>query len=119
MSTTHSKYTIERFISVLMCILILFICFVIYYELKMAGFPDGHLTGYNLASRLPLTICNWLNVGFLIYFIYFNFRVCNFSRPKLTLMASITLYSLFVIFTLVGIPYYFQVVLGIENGQGG
>jgi hypothetical protein len=119
MSKTHSKHTIERFISVMMCILILFICFGIYYELKTAGFPDGHLTGYNLASRLPLTICNWLNVAFLVYFIYFNFKIHNFSRPRLTLIALITLYSVFVMFTVIGIPYYLQVILGIENGQGG
>jgi hypothetical protein len=119
MKTAKQKYSFERIISGLMCVVIIFICYITYFELKMAGFPDGHLTDYSRASRLPLTICNWLNMGFLIFFIYFYFKVQHFSRPRRKLIFLIVLYCLFLLFTALAIPYYLQVIRGLENGQGG
>jgi hypothetical protein len=67
--------TITRSLFALLCSLTPFLfAFVLKVSVDFAGFPDGHVTDYEKAVRLPNNILAGLSVLAGIYLIYRSFR---------------------------------------------
>lgn len=90
-----------------------------YMDLAMFGFPDGYVTDYQKAADTPLTIVIWLTAGFGLLFLALAFAPIG-SRTRLIGWLA-TLIALVVVATAtqVGIPWYFGIHLGLDNGVGG
>ena len=91
---------------------------LLYEDVRTAGFPDGHLTAYDEASRLPLTICAWGNLAAAAWFAYLG-GLAPGARLKQRTLLSAVLYAGVMAAALYAIPYYFIDHLGLEHGQGG
>lgn len=86
------------------------------YLVQTEGFPDGHLTAYEHASRLPrLVVCG---LGGLCS----AALVAGAARPQATPRTITTLalvVALLLTIQLHGIPYWYLDVQQLENGGGG
>lgn len=91
---------------------------LLYEDVRTAGFPDGHLTAYDEASRLPWTICAWGGLAAAAWFAYLG-GLAPGARLKRRTLLSAVLYAGVMAAALYAIPYYFIDHLGLEHGQGG
>ena len=107
-----------RVLAVAAALIVFLFTYVLYYEIAMAGFPDGHLTDYDRAVKLPFTICNWINVVFGLYLLYLGF-IAKAERPGRKVLITVLLFILFNVITLYGMAYYYKDYLGLDHGQGG
>ena len=103
-----------RVISGLYAILTLLFAAVLYYE--MTGFPDGHLTEYDRAMHIPLTIFNWTNIVFCGYFSYISIGSTEKIKQKFT---KAFIFHLLLCTLLYCLHYYYKNYLHLESGQGG
>jgi hypothetical protein len=88
------------------------------FDIDMAGFPDGAITDYEKAVKVPFTILSFVGIGAGIYF----FFLAIFIRRKhllATIIVSFVLYCLIVPGTWSGIEYYLKNFTDINYGQGG
>jgi hypothetical protein len=90
-----------------------------YMDVSMFGFPDGHVTAYQKAADTPLTIIMWVAAGLGLLFLVLAFSPIA-SRTRLAgwVAASIAL-LLVATAAQIGVPWYFGIHLGLDNGIGG
>ena len=87
------------------------------FDIGFYGFPDSHVTEYETAVRMPLTVLSWTLVGTSSLSLFFS--VCR-RRTARTLLARISIVLMVLLLaTLVALPWYFGSYLGLDNGIGG
>lgn len=90
-----------------------------YIDVSTFGFPDGYVTDYQKAADTPLTILTWVEAGFGLLFLALAFSpISTRLRTILWLVALIT-FVLVATAAQLGVPWYFQVHLDLDNGIGG
>lgn len=94
-----------RFISAAYALFILLFVFLVFYEMSMAGFPDGHITEYDRAMQVPLTIFNWISIAFSIFFIYISIR--SVAKVKQKFVIAFLLHLILCVL-LYCIRYYYK-----------
>lgn len=108
----------HRMTSISYAVIAFVITFILYYNIHIVGFPDGHKTDYEIAAQLPLIIVNCINLVFAFYFLYRGiFASSRIIRIKLHYVIFIHL--LFLIISMYGIKFFFKVYMNLEDGQGG
>ena len=90
-----------------------------YVGVSMIGFPDGHVTDYGMAVSAPLESIAWTQAGLGVLFVALavvpiGTRVRAFGW----VVAAVAVASTIVV-THIGVPWYFGVHLGLDNGIGG
>lgn len=105
-----------RILAGLYGVVILLIIVVAYLTIQYAGFPDGHVTDYEKAIKIPLILCNLINAITGI----FLFRQSFSKNVKLmTICIAIVIHVIFLLAYTYGLDWYFKVYLGLDYGQGG
>ncbi|HEY1839111.1 MAG TPA: hypothetical protein VGG53_02610 [Mycobacterium sp.] len=89
------------------------------WDLYLTGFPDGHLTDYDTAVDAPKQILMWVEFGFVPLFVALAFSPIGTRARGAGLLAALTALVLIVVIQLVGVPWYFGIHLGLDNGIGG
>jgi hypothetical protein len=93
--------------------------FTTHVGVSMIGFPDGHVTDYGAAVRGPLEYLAWAEA--ILGVLFLALAVCP-ARIRVRaiglLVAVIAVVSVALVAQL-GIPWYFGVHLGLDNGIGG
>ena len=95
------------------------LAFLTYGDVSLAGFPDGHLTEYDEAVATPLWIVTWGSLGLAGLAVGL---ACSPLRPRarvLGLVAVLATVAVLAVLVWFGIPWYFGVHLGLDNGVGG
>lgn len=87
------------------------------YEVSTFGFPDGHITEYQRAASLPLTMLSCLLVLGASLFLFFSLR--RGKRVGVVVSLIFAALVLLAVTVLLGIPWYFGSYPGLENGAGG
>jgi hypothetical protein len=88
-------------------------------DLYLTGFPDGHLTDYDIAAVTPKRILMWVEFGFIPFFLVLAFARTGNRLRAFGLVAAAVALALVAIVQIVGIPWYFIDHLGLDNGIGG
>jgi hypothetical protein len=83
-----------------------------------AGFPDGHLTPYDLAVNRPFAILSWLSIVSSLYFFYLAL-IADRPRSARRLIVAVLCYLLLVPGARLGIEYSLKHFTRIDHGQGG
>jgi hypothetical protein len=90
-----------------------------YMDVSMFGFPDGYVTDYQKAAETPLTIITWVSAGLGLLFLVLAFSP-NGSRVRtIGWLAALIALVLVTTAAKVGVPWYFGIHLGLDNGIGG
>jgi hypothetical protein len=88
-------------------------------DLYLTGFPDSHVTDYDKAVEVPKRILMWAEFGFVPLFLLLAVpRIGARARAAGPVVALIAL-GLVMVVQLVGVPWYFDTHLGLDNGIGG
>ncbi len=90
-----------------------------YMDVSMFGFPDGHSTDYQKAADTPLTIITWMAAGFGLLFLALAFSPIGTRVRTIVWLAAFVAFVLIATAAQVGVPWYFQTHLGLDNGIGG
>ena len=88
------------------------------WDLRMAGFRDGHMTPYELVVQKPFTALAWISIVSSLYFLYLAFTAAR-PRSATKLAIAILSYLLLVPGAHWGIKYSLQHFTPIDYGQGG
>ena len=110
---------IIRIISFLFSIISGIFIFLLNYEIKYFGFPDGHITPFQ-KSMLPffksaIFIYILISILFFGLGIFYQKSILSKYIFFITLaIAAITAISIYII-----LPCYFGVYLNLDNGHGG
>ncbi len=88
---------------------------LVVYAVGQQGFPDGHLTTYERASRLPRQVLGGLTAVASVAVLTLAWR----GRTSPRLAVALTVLAVLVALQWMGVPYWFLDVQGLENGQGG
>jgi hypothetical protein len=74
----------------------LFFGWLVLSELSMAGFPDGHLTGYDRAAKIPGTILGCISIISSLYFFFLAIisRRKDISRAVFATLVGLVIVSL-------------------------
>ncbi|HEX4423345.1 MAG TPA: hypothetical protein VH165_35800 [Kofleriaceae bacterium] len=107
-----------RALSVLLAGVAAVAAWLLYETITTAGFPDGYLTAYDKASRLPWTVCAWGSLAVAAWSVYLGGFAPSAGLKKRTLLSA-ALYVCLLSVALYAIPYYFIDHLGLDHGQGG
>lgn len=88
------------------------------WELGRAGFPDGHLTQYDLAIRTPLAVLSGFS---LVCSLYFFWLVRTAARPGSTARLAIAAASFLLLVpgARCGLEYGLRHYTNLDHGQGG
>ena len=97
----------------------LWLAFITYTDVSMAGFPDGHLTAYGRAVDGPLWVVTWLAVGIAVLLVGLAFSPFRARVRAAALVVALLGFVLLVLAAKVAIPWYFGTHLGLDNGIGG
>lgn len=89
---------------------------IAYYELSMQGFPDGHRTEYEVATKTPFQIITFGAFIAAVYFIVMSIRK-NSSLKRILLSALLVVVVCFAVSY--SIHYYYREYLHLEDGEGG
>jgi hypothetical protein len=110
---------LARVACVVIAIAALFVSYLAAVDLYLTGFPDGHLTDYDIAVDTPKHILMWVELGFVALFLALAFFRFGARARVVGLLAATTVFVLVVVIQLVGVPWYFGSHLGLDNGIGG
>jgi hypothetical protein len=88
-------------------------------DLYLTGFPDSHLTNYDVAATTPKRVMTWVEIGFVFFFLLLAFSPISARVRSFGLLAGMSALILVVLAQWVGIPWYFVNHLGLDNGIGG
>jgi hypothetical protein len=88
-------------------------------DLYLTGFPDGHLTDYDNAAASTKRILAWLEFGFVPLFLTLAFAPIGTRVRAAGLFTALFALVLVVGIQLIGVPWYFETHLGLDNGIGG
>jgi hypothetical protein len=93
--------------------------FTTHVGVSMIGFPDGHVTDYGAAVRGPLEYLAWTEavLGLLLLVIAFIRARTRFRA--IGLLAAVVAGVGVALVAKLGVPWYFGVHLGLDNGIGG
>ena len=90
-----------------------------YMDVSMFGFPDGYVTDYQKAADTPLKIIMLVEAGLGLLF---SALVFSPVTPRMRLVGSLVALIALVLVGVAGqtgVPWYFGVHLGLDNGIGG
>lgn len=90
-----------------------------FVNLSWAGFPDGHLTEYDRATRTLLTILLWGHLALGLYFFRLAIPDLTLRTKVVRFLITLTALILLIAFTEIAVPWYFVNYLGLDNGHGG
>jgi len=85
------------------------------YAVDQQGFPDGHLTTYGRASRLPRLVLGGLTAVASVALLTLAWRRHTSTSVAVAMMVLAVLVAL----QWLGVPYWFLGVQGLDDGQGG
>lgn len=90
-----------------------------FFELSSLGFPDGHLTEYERASRLPWAVL--LGAGLLLGLYCLRLAIANPGMKARLIRIICVVLSLIVLLAVAELlmPWYFLAHLGLDDGRGG
>ena len=110
---------LPRIACVVFAIAALWLAFMTFNEVALAGFPDGHVTDYDKAADGPLGVFGYVEAGFGLLFLVLAFAPIKPRRRAVGLLACLIALVLVAVIVQVGIPWYFGTHLGLDNGIGG
>jgi hypothetical protein len=88
-------------------------------DLYFAGFPDSHLTDYDLAAETPKRVLMWGEWVFVVLFLFLAVAPVSAKARGVGLVGGLIALALVAVVQWVGIPWYFITHLGLDNGIGG
>jgi hypothetical protein len=88
-------------------------------DLYLTGFPDSHLTDYDIAANTPKQILLWVEFGLAVLFLILALLPMSARARAVAVLAAVSTFALVVAVQLVGVPWYFGTHLGLDNGIGG
>lgn len=90
-----------------------------FFELSSLGFPDGHLTEYERASRLPRAVL--LGASLLLGLYCLRMAVANIGMKARLIRIIYVVLALIVLLAVAELlmPWYFVAHLGLDDGRGG
>jgi hypothetical protein len=91
---------------------------MILYEESLRGFPDSHLTAYDLAVRTPSTVLGYLGLALAAYFTYLG-TLGHRSSSATKLGVAAALFVLLLLLKFVALNLYYLRYLQLDHGQGG
>jgi len=95
------------------------LAFYTYMDVSMFGFPDGHVTDYQKAAGAPLRVITWVAAGLGLLFLALAFSPISSRAQALGGLVALVGFALLAMAALIGVPWYFGVHLGLDNGIGG
>jgi hypothetical protein len=102
------------------CAVIAFgLAFMMSMDVYMAGFPDGHVTAYDKAVDMPLTILAWVLASFGVLFLIIACTPVGTRVRGVGLLVALAVFVVVATIAQVGVPWYFGTHLGLDNGIGG
>lgn len=90
-----------------------------YYNVSHLGFPDGHLTQYEMASKPVLTAVSIIQMASILPFITVALRPQIGKTSLKLLIVGVLLLILSLFFQYGFVPFFFRDYLRLDNGQGG
>ncbi len=87
-------------------------------SLSKAGFPDGHITQYDMVMKKPLIALSLFSIASGIYFFWLAFRAAQ-PRGMIGLFVATISYLLLVPGTYCGLDYVVRHYTQIDHGHGG
>jgi hypothetical protein len=90
-----------------------------YMDVSMFGFPDGYVTEYQKGADIPLTIITWVSAGLGLLFLVLAFSPIGSRVRTIAWLAALIALVLVTTAAKVGVPWYFGIQLGLDNGIGG
>ena len=88
-------------------------------DLYFTGFPDSHYTDYDIAAETPKRVLMWVEWAFVAVFLLLAFAPVSAGVRTVGLLAGIVAVIAVAAVQWVGIPWYFIIHLGLDNGIGG
>jgi hypothetical protein len=88
-------------------------------DVSMFGFPDGHITDYQKAAAPSLRILVWVQAGLGLLFVVLAASRIGTKARTIAWLAALVVFVLVAMVGQVGVPWYFGVHLGLDNGFGG
>jgi peptidoglycan/LPS O-acetylase OafA/YrhL len=110
---------LPRIACVVCAIAALWLAFMTYNDVALAGFPDGHVTDYDKAADPPLGILSYVQAGFGLLFLVLAFSPIKARRRAAGLLVALIAFVLVALVGQVGVPWYFGTHLRLDNGIGG
>jgi len=92
---------------------------MMFMDVYMAGFPDGHVTAYDKAVDTPLTILAWVLASFGVLFLILACTPVGTRVRGVGLLVALAVFVVVATIAQVGVPWYFGTHLGLDNGIGG
>jgi hypothetical protein len=86
---------------------------------SMIGFPDGHVTDYGKAVKAPLQFLAWAEAGLVCLFLVLAVAPTGTRVRGFGLLVAVVAVVGSAVVARVGIPWYFGVHLGLDDGIGG
>lgn len=120
--STNSPYQaphIVSIVSVILALAIIALTLIGFMDISLTGFPDGHITEYEKATRLPRTVLLWMNLALGLYFFRLAFLGLTIRAKVMRLIITVAMLILLLAFTEIAIPWYFVNNLGLDNGGYG
>lgn len=88
-------------------------------QVDFAGFPDGHVTDYDIAAHTPLRVLSYVEAGFAVFFLALAVLPITIRRRAMGLLVCLNAFVLVALVAGFGVPWYFITHLGLDNGIGG
>jgi hypothetical protein len=110
---------LARVVCVVGALAALLLSFLASGDLYLTGFPDGHLTDYDIAADVPKRILMWVEFGFVPLFLVLAILRMGARARAVGLFATLIALTLVVVVQIVGVAWYFGTHLGLDNGIGG
>jgi hypothetical protein len=110
---------LPRVACVVCAIVALWLAFMTFNQVTLAGFPDGHLTDYDKAADGPLGVFSYVEAGFGLLFLVLAFSPIRARWRAVGLLGCLIALVLVAVVVEVGVPWYFGTHLGLDNGIGG
>lgn len=116
---TARRVGVVRVGCVLCAVAALLLAIVAGNDLYFTGFPDSHLTDYDIAAETPKRVLMWVEWAFVAVFLLLAFAPVSAGVRTVGLLAGIVAVIAVAAVQWVGIPWYFITHLGLDNGIGG
>lgn len=97
----------------------LWLAFLTFNQVALAGFPDSHLTDYDKAADGPLGVLSYVEAGLGVLFLALAFWPVKARRRVVGLLGCLIALVVVAVVVRVGVPWYFGTHLGLDNGIGG